>query len=368
MTFVIKAFKLILNVIYLFFKLFKRRNQITLISRESDKPSVDFVLLESELKKELPDYRIVVLTKLMKNKFAYGFHMLEQMYHISRSKVVILDTYCIPISILKHKKGLKVIQIWHAIGLMKKAGFAILDKEEGRSKRQAELMNMHKNYDYIYTSSENCKKAFSEVFNYDEKYIKNVPLPRIDLLKDQKLVDKNKKNIYEDYPILKQKTNIVYAPTFRKNSEEEIKYINELCKSIDYKKYNLVIKLHPLSTFDVKYDGVIADKKYTTEQMLSIADYVISDYSSIIYEAGIMNKKLIFYAYDLDKYKDSRDFFVDYESEVPGPIVKNGKEIKEFLEKPDYKKYKDRDMISKYVDLTIDNYSENMVAHIKELL
>ena len=103
-------------------------------------------------------------------------------------------------------------------------------------------------------------------------------------------------------------------------------------------------------------------------EMYSISDYVISDYSSIIYEAGIMNKSLIFYAFDLDKYKDSRDFFIDYNKEVPGPIVKNKKELKSFLDNPDYSKYKNRNMISKYVDLTIDNYSKNMVNEIKKVL
>lgn len=366
MTFIIKSFILILNVIYLFLKLFRRRNQITLISRESDTPSVDFVLLEKELKKELPNYKIIVLTKLMNNKIAYGFHMLKQMYHISRSKIVIIDTYCIPISVLKHKKGLKVIQIWHAIGLMKKAGYAILDKEEGRSSTHAKLMNMHKNYDYIYTSSENCIDAFSQVFNYDKKYIKNVPLPRMDLMKDKDYIKSNKKSIYKTYPILENKKNIIYAPTFRKNSDE-ITHINELCKSIDYKKYNLVIKLHPLSNIQINNDKVIVDKHYSTLEMLSIADFVISDYSSIIYEAGVMNKKLIFYSYDLKKYKTSRDFFINYEKEVPGPIVKNGAELRKFLDKPDYSEYKNRDMINKYVDLTIDNYTKNMVSHIIKL-
>ncbi len=369
MTFIVKLFKLLLNVIYLFFKLFKRRNQITLISRESNEINVDFKLLERELKKELKDYKIVVLCKKMDNKFLYAFHMLKQMYHISRSKVVILDTYCIAISVLKHKKGLKVIQIWHALGLMKKAGYAILDKNEGRGSKESELMDMHKNYSFIYASSKNCIDSFSQVFNYDKKYIKSVPLPRIDLLKDKKHQEENKKKIYEKYPSLNNnKINIIYAPTFRKNEEVMNHAINDLCENIDYKKYNLVIKLHPLSNLNISYDEVIVDKCFDTMDMFSISDYVISDYSSVIYEAGIMKKKLIFYAFDLDEYKDNRDFFIDYNNDLPGPIIKNGKELKSFLNNPDYSKYKDKDLIGKYVDLNIKNYTSNMVNEIKKLL
>ena len=45
------------------------------------------------------------------NKIGYVFHMFIQMYHISTSKVVVLDTYCIVASVLKHKKETKIIQI-----------------------------------------------------------------------------------------------------------------------------------------------------------------------------------------------------------------------------------------------------------------
>ena len=83
----------ILNIIYFFIKLFRTRNKITLISRQSNKPSVDFKMLESKLSKK---YEVVVLCKMidngLKNKIKYFFHIFRQMYHIATSKVVILDT------------------------------------------------------------------------------------------------------------------------------------------------------------------------------------------------------------------------------------------------------------------------------------
>ncbi len=368
MTFFAKVLKFVFNFIYLFFKLFKTRNQITLISRESNDITVDFKLLEKELKKELKDYKIVVLCKRIDNKFLYGFHMFKQMYHIARSKVVVLDTYCIAISILKHKKSLKVIQIWHALGLMKKAGYSILDKDEGRSKKESKLFDMHENYDYIFTSSVNCIDSMSKVFNYNKKYFKSVPLPRIDLLKDKSYHKEIRNKILSKYKILGHKINVLYAPTFRKNDDIIGEAINDMCKYFDFDKYNLIIKLHPLSQIKIKNNKVIKDSKFSTLDMITISDYVISDYSSIIYEAGIMNKKLIFYAFDLKEYKNNRDFFIDYYNDLPGPIVYNGKEISDFLKNGNYSKYKDRDLISKYVDTTIKNYSKNMALEIKKII
>ena len=40
--------------------------------------------------------------------------------------------------------------------------------------------------------------------------------------------------------------------------------------------------------------------------MLHIADYVITDYSCILYEAGFMGKPLYFYAFDYDSYNKNR--------------------------------------------------------------
>ena len=113
-----------MNFIYKFFKLLKTRNKITFISRQSNKIGIDFKLLIEEIKRQSPDTKTVVLNKELNksiiSKILYFFHMFVQMYHISTSKVIILDGYCIMISILKHKKDLKVIQIWHALGSLKK--------------------------------------------------------------------------------------------------------------------------------------------------------------------------------------------------------------------------------------------------------
>lgn len=116
----------ILNIIYSIIKCFSTQNKITFISRQSNEPVLDFVILNEKLVKEYPKIKTVMLCKKIENKILYMFHILKQMYHIATSKVVILDSYCIPISVLKHKKNLKVIQMWHAVGSMKKFGYAMI--------------------------------------------------------------------------------------------------------------------------------------------------------------------------------------------------------------------------------------------------
>ena len=130
---------------------------------------------------------------------------------------------------------------------------------------------------------------------------------------------------------------MIYAPTFRKDETEFEKYLNDLIDNIDLNKYNLIIKLHPLSKVEITNDKVIADK-------------LISEYSCVIYEAGVRNIPLYFYAYDLDNYETVRGLALDY-NELPGYTEKDASKLCKSLDKK-YDKKELKDFINKYVENT----------------
>lgn len=362
--------KFFLNVIYFFMKLFPTKDKIVMISRQSNTPSDDFKLLADEIKSH-KKYEVVILCKKLigkeeadaKELFKYFFHMLKQMYHMATSRMAILDSYCITISILKHKKNFKVLQIWHSVGTMKKFGYDILDQDEGNSSKIAKALRMHKNYDAILCAGEGYRHDLARQFGYSEDYIKIIPLPRLDLLADKQRVNDIKNKIYNKYPELKKKKNIVYVPTFRKDETEFEEYTNKLCDLIDYDKYNFIIKAHPLSNIHIKNKNVLADKHFSSMEMIHIADYVITDYSCILYEAGFMNKPLYFYAFDYDSYNKNRSLNIDYFKELPGVVTRDAKEIIKAIEKDKYD-YNELDkFIKKYID-----YNGNSCKKIYDLI
>ena len=57
-------------------------------------------------------------------------------------------------------------------------------------------------------------------------------------------------------------------------------------------------------------------------ELLHVADYIITDYSAIVYEAAITQKPIYFYTYDYEEYQINRGTYIDYMSEMPGPICK----------------------------------------------
>ena len=326
----IRIASIFMNILYFFIKLFPTQNKVTFISRQGNSNSLDFSLVQEKLKKMDKNVKIVALNKRFRDtdsvfkKIKYCFHILVQMYHIATSKVVVLETYCLPISMLKHKKNLKVIQMWHALGSLKKFGYSSVDKKEGSN--LSGIAKMHRNYDCILTSSNASLKNFAEAFGYEEKYLKVIPLPRVDYLMDKENEKRITKKIKKEYKVLNDKKNIVYAPTFRKN-KDDVKKIEELVNSVDYSKYNLILKLHPLTKVELDDSKVILDTKFPTIDWLFVADYVITDYSAIVYEASLLKKSLFFYVYDFKEYENGRDFYLDYKKEMPGFISENASNI-----------------------------------------
>ena len=358
----IKCYIYLSRFIYFFIKLLPVDNKIVMISRQSNEINIDFKLLGKELQKK---YKVVYLCKELKSginarikdKIKYGFHTLKQMYHLSTSKVCIIDSYCPTVSILKHKKSLTVIQIWHSIGTMKKFGHAILNTAEGSKAEIAKLMHMHENYDIILAASSAYKSHLVSGFNCREEQIVIKTLPRVDLLLNKEYEKSIKSKIFKEYPELQKKENILYCPTFRKNETKFAKAIMDLINRVDDSKYNLIIKLHPLSNIKIESTKAIIDNKFSTFDMLFVADKVISDYSCIIYEAGIRNIPLYFYDFDIKEYETRRGLIINY-NELPGYTKESAKElVKTFELKYDYQ----------YLQKFIDKYVTNKKNCTKEL-
>lgn len=365
---VIKIGIFILNIIYFFIKLFPiNKNKVTFISRQSNEVSLDFRMIADELRKQNNNVKIVFMCKKLENgllkKIGYCFHMVKQMYNIATSKVVILDSYCIPVCILKQKKKLVVIQIWHALGSLKKFGYSSLDKKDGRDSKIAKAMKMHCNYTYILTSSAFSKQFFKEAFNAKDEQMLVMNLPRVDFLKSKKEQEKMQLRFLKIYPETNnKKKNILYCPTNRKGKKIPLE---NMVKDIPFDKYNFIAKLHD-GTEIIYIDGKTIQKNsnFTGMELLHIADYIITDYSAIVYEASITQKPIYFYTYDYDDYQINRGTYIDYMSEMPGPICKDFKQIMKLIEENEFDKIKEEKFCQKY----IENINENATKKLAELV
>lgn len=356
-----------MKFIYFFLKFFKTRNKVTFLSRQSNEITLDFSLIIKELQKRDSTIEFCVLCKRFngskKNFIEYGIYTLRSMYHIATSKVCIIDSYCLPNSVLNHKKSLKVLQIWHSLGAIKKFGYQTIDKKDGRCSAISNTLNMHKNYNNIISGSNEMTNFFSEAFNYDKKVFLNYGLPRIDyLIKNE---SKLKKKILSDYPSLKSKKNILYVPTFRKTNNNNVA---DLVKNINFDKYNLIVKSHVNQILSFDKTKVLECPKYASIDLLTISDYIITDYSAIAIEAAILNKKTYYYVFDYEEYKENNGLNIDLYKEMPGCVFEDAKALIEEVEKEKYDLHKLFLYKEKYLDNKKGNSTKLIVNKICEWL
>ena len=79
-------------------------------------------------------------------KVGYALHLLVEMYHAATSRVLVVDGYSIVASAMSHSTGLTVVQMWHALGSLKKFGLSILGRilDRRRIRLLAKAMRMHR--------------------------------------------------------------------------------------------------------------------------------------------------------------------------------------------------------------------------------
>ena len=65
-----------------------------------------------------------------------------------------------------------------------------------------------------------------------------------------------------------------------------------------------------------------------TEELYPVADVLIADYSSLIYEYLLIGKALVLYVPDLEEYRSRRGFYMNIE-EIPAQIVTQQAELAE---------------------------------------
>lgn len=160
---------------------------------------------------------------------------------------------------------------------------------------------------------------------------------------------------------------ILYAPTYRDNQHTAgIGYTYET--EVDFEKlrkelsdeYIILFRAHWLvaQNFDFeKYKDFVIDVSNHDDinELYVIADMLITDYSSVFFDYANLKRPIIFYMYDLEKYRDDiRGFYLNLD-ELPGKIIEKDdeiiEEIKNMLKKFEYnEKYKKFNEKFNYLD------------------
>ncbi|CAD2073201.1 CDP-glycerol glycerophosphotransferase family protein [Phocicoccus pinnipedialis] len=323
------------------------QNKIVFVSSFIENASVTIPKLMVETKKEVVfynfskrpfDYHHTKLTT--HNKHDYKTH-IKMLRDIATASEIIIDNFYPFLGAARLIRG-TIIQTWHAVGAFKK--FALedhsLDKRSILSYRR--FKKSYRNIDYVLNGSTIMGNIFKKSFGLKNDCLLNFGMPSSDFYSNQAKVLDAKSYMTTTYPTLKGQTVITYAPTYRDkifevhHLELDIKYMLDTLPE----SYSIILRLHPAVNFN---DQRIKNKRVlnlsnveSIENVLSITDILITDYSSVAFDFANFNKPIIFYPYDLKDYEHSRGLTGEYTNLVTGKIAYNTIEIVDFIIKNNF--------------------------------
>ena len=221
-----------------------------------------------------------------------------------------------------------ILQLWHAFGAYKKFGYQSIGTAEGHAHSTIELFNIHRNYSWIACSCESARAAYAEAFAYPIERVVVLPRPEFDELLERraslKESDATANSAAEPNPApagnletapaangpaeaaveptpaatpAARPPRVLMAPTLRRSGKSEHPF-RDLYEHREQFEAGLAAQVtwsfHPLE------EGLPAPGNASDDLMS--CDIVVTDYSSIVYEAYMLGKRVVFYISDLEKY------------------------------------------------------------------
>lgn len=312
--------------------------------------------------------------KVKRLRLAYFYYMAISGIWVSDSRF--------PEFIVK-RESVKYIQTWHGTPLKKLAldmESIHMDGEKSLEDYKNKFRQNSQTWDYLISQNKFSTEVFRRCFDFHKEMLE-CGYPRNDVL--------FRNNNQTQIELIKQKYNIpldkkviLYAPTWRDNQF----YGNNRYKfnqALDYHKlrkvlsgkYIFIVKCHYLVQDAIDwtpYEGFVYsfDSKIDIAELYLIADCMITDYSSVMFDYSLLKRPMFFFAYDLKEYKEElRGFYFDYLSEIPGPVSQSTEELIAQIEQYSHEEWKEKfDSFSeKFNTFDHGNASKQVISLIKSL-
>ncbi len=291
---------------------------------------------------------------------------MDMLKKMAMSDFIFLDDHAPVLDWLILDKDTTLVQLWHAGAGFKSSGYS----RWGHIGCPAPY-SCHRQYKYGISGSKNIAHFFSEVWGINDSQVLPTGMPRIDEFLDEAYRKKKTKELYEKYPMCKDKKVILFAPTYRGTNKANAHYPYEL---IDFPKlyelcgdkYVVLFKMHPWVASAVpipeQYKDRFADvgRYPNINDLFYFTELLITDYSSNIFEYSLMRKPMLFFAFDEIQYSFSRGFHRPYEESAPGKVCHTFAEVLEAIAQKDFDYPKVEEYVEKHFD-HIDSHASDRV-------
>lgn len=322
--------KILMNILYLASFISVRSNRIWLFGSYGEFNDNSKYLFLSLLKDK--DVEVFWIAKNKKeyekvlnySNNCYMRFSLKGLYYSLRSGVYIYSAYVSDINYISCG-GVFKVNLWHGIPL-KKIEFDIKNGATANVFNNTFKSKFYHPAAYVRPNLVLCPSqfvaeySFKSAFRISDNELLINKYPRV-----LSLIEEN-----NNYKKKGDKFTFLYAPTWRDGEpnflNEEILNLCEIQKFCEKYNCNFIVKLHSNTKNTLnysEYDNIeLMDNKIDSNHAMIISDCLITDYSSIYLDYIYLDKPMIFYRFDEEKYvKLSRDLYKDIYNYKPGLIA-----------------------------------------------
>ena len=282
--------------------------------------------IERAIRTLRPDLRISLLLEPygygLRAKIAYATRLVRGMVLVRTSRYVVVDNAYLPIHVAPHPRRTTIIQVWHAAGALKRFGADTVGPLA-----EPEATFLHRYYDLVVTAGDASRGPWAAAFRTPIEQVVALGTPRTDGILDPTAMAARRESLLQAHPILAGRRVVLYAPTFRGRGREK-----RVARALDARAlraalpaaYALVLKTHP--NLDARAEAtagydVVVDPTSELNEWFAVADILITDYSSSIFEWALLRRPLVLLVDDLEAYERDPGLYLDYRREMVGTQV-----------------------------------------------
>ncbi len=333
-------------------------------------------IAEEILRQQLP-YDLVWLVYDMHSQFPNGirkvkFYSFKSRYELATARVIISNTKG-RLPYVK-KKSQYYIQTWHG-------GFGVKYIEKDAEQYLPPKYVRDSKYDssitdLIISGSDFQTQVIQDSFWYDgEIFKKGVPRNDVFFRRSEATVTQ----LRQKYGFDAECKIALYAPTFRDDERYDVYQIDtsmvlETLKHKTGHSWKLIIRLHPgvaghSGIFDYSVDVINGSVYPDAQELLVMSDLLITDFSSIMMDFGIMKKPVLLFITDLEDYIQKSRGIRPLFYKLPFDLSQSNEDLYSAIMNYDEANYQQR--LKEFMDIYFHSYddghaSEYVVDRIKE--
>ena len=200
------------------------------------------------------------------------------------------------------------------------------------------LRNEVASWDVLLSPNRFSTPIFRRAFDFPGEIMES-GYPRNDLLHDAAGQQQRIAGIRKRLGLPPGKRVVLYAPTWRDDSFLDGRYRFDVQLDLEAAgralggDHILLLRLHTKvrgSPIGRPQDrGVLDVSRYPDiADLYLISDVLITDYSSAMFDFAGTGRPMLFFTYDLERYRDQlRGFYFDFEAQAPGPLLRTSDEV-----------------------------------------